>query len=121
VNTCVKPQCDFYPRAHNRLKHLEKMVDGRCFNIHMAEYNDLLWFQQVFLNCTLIKNYETIDCKGRNPTDRGRSGTKLSAICDSDRVKLGMVPSPANVPDVHQASLTLLGRKNKRGDKRGDK
>jgi len=68
---------------------------------------DPQWFQHIFLDCTLIKNNGVTECKGRNPTDRGRSGTKLSAVCDRERQIVGIVPAPANVGDSLLATSTL--------------
>jgi len=91
--------------THDVFRRLWKKTMKRYANEKFCE--DPLWFRQVFLDCTLIKNYETTDCKGGNSTDRGRSGTKLSAVCDSNRVILGVVATPANTLDYHVASNTF--------------
>lgn len=69
--------------------------------------HDPQWFEQLFIDGTLIKNYGAIECCGRNPTDRGRSGTKISAVCDKNRQIIGMVAAPANVSDSHLTTQTL--------------
>lgn len=62
-------------------------------------HQDPLWFQDLFIDTTYVKNIKCIECSGRNPTDRGRNGTKISAICDRDRKHVGMITAPANISD----------------------
>ena len=44
------------------------------------------WFHELFIDATLIKNVHGNDYVGRNPTDRGRLGTKISVVCDKNMV-----------------------------------
>ena len=44
---------------------------------------------------------------GRNPTDRGKSGTKKSLAVEADGGPLGVVIAGANVPDVQLLEETL--------------
>ena len=44
------------------------------------------FFKNVFIDATMIKNDLGVDCIGPNPTDRGRPGTKLSALTTCDKV-----------------------------------
>ena len=39
------------------------------------------WFKSLFIDTTLVKNLAGTDCVGRNPTDRGRLGSKTSVLC----------------------------------------
>jgi hypothetical protein len=41
-----------------------------------------------------------VDCVGKNPTDRGRLGTKTSVICDDNLVPLSCTHYTANVADI---------------------
>lgn len=88
-------------------------VFGRIWRRTVRRYADRkmsenpLFFDRIFLDCTLIKNHEVTQCAGRNPTDRGRSGTKLSAVCDSDRQVLGIIPAPANHGDASLITSTM--------------
>lgn len=61
--------------------------------------NDLKAFSAVFVDCSRLKYFEVTEFSGPNSIDRGRSGTKISAICDDNRVPLGLCVSPANIPD----------------------
>ena len=47
----------------------------------------------------MIKNQYGIDCTGRNPTDRGRQGTKLTSITDHNGMTNSVLFTPANIPD----------------------
>ena len=65
------------------------------------------WFKTVFIDSTMIKNLGGVDVVGRNPTDRGRLGSKLSVVCDQNRVPLGRVLYPANRHDCKTVEETL--------------
>jgi transposase len=71
------------------------------------KHQDPQWFQNLFIDGTMIKNYEVTQCYGKNPTDRGRSGTKLSIICDRRRQIVGVVEAPANVSDSRLVIPTI--------------
>ena len=62
------------------------------------------------IDASFVKNIYGRDCIGRNPTDRGRNGTKLSAVVDQDGLPLSLVFFPANVHDVHTVEPTLKRR-----------
>ena len=34
------------------------------------------WFKDIYIDSTLVKNMAGVDCVEKNPTDRGRLGTK---------------------------------------------
>ena len=59
------------------------------------------------IDTTFIKNIYGMDCKGRNPTDRGRSATKLSAIVDGTGLPISIAFFPGNIHDVRTVSITL--------------
>ena len=54
-----------------------------------------------------IKNIYGQDCTGRNPTDRGRLATKLSAIVDDTGVPVSLYLCPGNVSDHKTVQPTL--------------
>ena len=58
------------------------------------------WFQVLNVDTTMIKNVAGVDGLGRNPTDRGRLGTKMSFICDQQMVPISCQFYPANRNDV---------------------
>ena len=51
------------------------------------------------IDSTMIKNRHGVDCTGRNPTDRGRRGTKLTTITDHNGVANSVHFTGANVSD----------------------
>lgn len=65
------------------------------------------WFKDLFIDTTLIKNIAGTDCVGRNPTDRGRKGSKVSVLCDSDCIAVSCVHYPANRSDCKTVSDTV--------------
>jgi transposase len=79
------------------------------------------WFRDVFIDTTLIKNIAGVDCVGKNPTDRGRKGTKVSVLCDAERIPISCVHFPANrndcttVQDTVDAVQCELRRDGRRG------
>ena len=62
----------------------------------------------MFIDTTTIKNVGGVDCTGRNPTDRGRLGTKISVIIDESKIALSEpVAFPANVHDSKTIEKSL--------------
>ena len=65
-------------------------------------------FMNLFTDTTMIKSLEGADCIGRNPTDRGRNGTKVSVIIDEDKVAISKpLMFPANTSDIKTLVPTL--------------
>lgn len=64
------------------------------------------------IDCTVIKsiNGNPDSCIGRNPTDRGRSGTKISIITDMIGVPISYILVPANVHDSKITEETIIKR-----------
>lgn len=59
------------------------------------------------IDTTLHKNLGAREVKGRNPTDRGRSGTKTSTITDDLGVTVAYLIKPANTNDYKIAEETI--------------
>ena len=52
------------------------------------------------INTTTVKNVGGADCVGKNPTDRGRLGTKISILLDERKIAVSEPTIfPANVHD----------------------
>jgi putative transposase len=65
---------------------------------HIAE--DPRWFEDLFIDSTMVKNVAGMDCLGKNPTDRGRLATKVSVICDKAGIPVSCLFIPANRNDA---------------------
>jgi hypothetical protein len=65
------------------------------------------WFKSIFIDTTMIKNLAGVDCVGGNPTDRGRLGSKVSVLCDKNKVVVGAVLYPANKSDGKTVAETI--------------
>ena len=72
---------------------------------------DPLWFKNIFIDCSFVKNVGGVDCLGKNPTDRGRLATKMSAIIDNDQMPLSCEFFPGNMADCNIALQTALAIK----------
>ena len=59
------------------------------------------------VDSTFVKNVYGADCIGRNPTDRGRMATKVSAAVDDLGIPYALVYSPANQSDTRLLRQTL--------------
>ena len=59
------------------------------------------------VDSSFAKNIYGSDCVGRNPTDRGRKATKMSAIVDDLGVPYGALFSPGNHSDFKLFEPTL--------------
>lgn len=62
------------------------------------------------IDSTLIKNQYGRDCLGRNPTDRGRKGTKLSALTDDTGIPFALAFFGANVSDFDTVNETFKSK-----------
>ena len=60
------------------------------------------------IDSSYVKSIYGRDCVGRNPTDRGRRATKVSAIVNHDGVPMSLVAFPANTSDYKTVDNTLL-------------
>ena len=59
------------------------------------------------LDSTYVKNLRGRDVVGRNPCDRGRRATKVSALVDDTGIPLALAFFPANVSDYQTVDQTL--------------
>eukprot|EP00962_Isochrysis_galbana_P042746 scaffold16060_cov107-Isochrysis_galbana.AAC.10 len=59
------------------------------------------------IDSSFVKSIYGRDCIGRNPTDRGRNATKVSALVDQDGIPLSLVFFPGNVSDQKTVRATL--------------
>ena len=59
------------------------------------------------VDSSFVKSIYGVDCVGRNPTDRGRMATKLSAAVDDDGIPYSLLCTPANHSDVRLLEPTL--------------
>ena len=59
------------------------------------------------IDTSYVKNIYGQDCTGRNPTDRGRRATKVSAIVDDIGVPVALYFCPGNVSDYKTIQPTL--------------
>lgn len=62
------------------------------------------------IDTTFVKNVYGRDCVGRNPTDRGRKATKVSAVVADDGVPVALAFFPANISDQKTVEMTLKAR-----------
>ena len=86
-----------------------KWTDEKLFEI---AYKKLLKLRKrrprrYCIDSSFVKNQYGIDCLGRNPTDRGRKATKMSAIVDDEGVPISIVYFPANTSDFCTVEQTL--------------
>lgn len=59
------------------------------------------------IDTSYVKSIHGRDCVGRNPTDRGRRATKLSAIVDDTGIPLSLVAFSGNTSDYKTVDATL--------------
>lgn len=83
-------------------------------NIFQKAYKIVLrWYRRhhpakfYCIDSTMIKNHYGTDCIGRNPTDRGRSGSKLTTIVDQNGVTNSVLFTTANTSDYVLLEKTL--------------
>ena len=89
------------------------LVAHGCFSYCISVINSSAFSQITSFGISLYGFFiceEHRDCVGRNPTDRGRRATKLSAIVDSSGIPISLVAFPANTSDYKTVDATLLQR-----------
>lgn len=59
------------------------------------------------VDSTFVKSVYGVDCVGRNPTDRGRKATKMTAAVDDQGVPYAFLYTPANHSDMKLLESTL--------------
>ena len=64
-------------------------------------------FKTIFIDSTMIKNDLGMDCVGRNPTDRGRKGSKISVAVSGDMALLGCSFAGSNQADVTEVTNVI--------------
>ena len=62
------------------------------------------------VDTSFVKNVFGRDCVGKNPTDRGRKATKVSAILDETGIPIALSFFPANVHDSKTLMPTIRAR-----------
>ena len=59
------------------------------------------------IDSSYIKNVLGRNCIGRNPSDRGRNATKLSAVVTDKGIPLSLAFFPGNTADVNTVSTSI--------------
>jgi hypothetical protein len=75
-------------------KMFEKLYSKLIKSLPPIEYDDY-----VITDTATIKSMDSSEGCGRNPTDRGRNGIKISLICDQMLVARSVYIGPANIHD----------------------
>lgn len=70
-------------------------------------------FKTLFIDSTMVKNHYGTDCIGRNHFDRNRKATKVSIICDINKVPLASTYYEANRHDATTIEDTIKALKCK--------
>ena len=106
-------QCD-WSTAYKRYKRWIRLglFDKALSSIRSMYANrrlseDPSWFKELFIDCSFVKNVGGVDCLGKNPTDRGRLATKLSAVVDNNMMPLSCEYFPGNTCDCSVAIETI--------------
>ena len=60
------------------------------------------------IDSTYVKKLYGTDCIGRNPTDRGRRASKLSAVVDDTGIPVALKLFPGNHSDFKTVSATMM-------------
>ncbi len=64
-------------------------------------------FEWQSIDGSMVKAPLTLECVGRNPTDRGKMGTKRSVLTDENGLPLAVILSGANTHGVKLLGDTL--------------
>lgn len=97
----------------NLIDKLMKEVVEEYTKMHPYKSN----LQNQCIDSTMFKSLygEENECVGKNPTDRGRNGTKISAITDGNGIVYSLTAYPANVSDMQTVEKSVNNMIVKRG------
>jgi hypothetical protein len=73
-----------------------------------------LHFKTLYIDASMIKNRRGIDFLGPNHYDRFRLATKMSMICDINKIPLSTVFTPANIGDSEVIEPCLVKLRSER-------
>jgi transposase len=131
----LEPQIGTFSCIHKRFtrwtkKGIFEKIWKELLGIYSSERlnENPKWFKDIYIDSTLVKNIGGTDRVGKNPTDRGRLGTKTSVICDDNLVPISCTHYGANFSDIktllysfdaincqikidHRSTVNLIGDK----------
>ena len=116
-----------YSSIYKRFKYWVKLnIFNKIWNYILQEYTNkqklknILHFKTLFIDSTMVRNHLGFNCIGRNYQDRFRNATKISVICDNNKIPLCALYYPATVHDstTIEDSLNALNNKFNLKDKR---
>jgi transposase len=95
-----------YSTIYKRFKYWVKLnIFNKIWNYILQEYTnkqllkDKLHFKTLFIDSTMVRNHLGYQCIGRNYQDRFRNATKISIICDNNKIPLCSLYYPGNIHD----------------------
>jgi transposase len=68
---------------------------------------DKYWFKNDYIDSTMIRNLQGVDCKARNYQDKWKFGNKISTICDKAKTPLCAIFYPSNIHDIKTVNDSL--------------
>jgi len=81
----------------NIIRNTNLMAD--MYKMIISEYYEDHWPEYLITDSFTVKSIDGTEGTGRNPTDRGRRGIKVSLICDENRITTAVHISGANTHD----------------------
>ena len=103
-----------YTTIYKRFVYWTKLgIFEKFWNIIITEYIDKqlfldpLHFKTIYIDCSMIKNNHGRECTGPNHMDRFRKSTKVSMICDKNKVPLVAEFVKGNIADSNTIEQTL--------------
>lgn len=95
-----------YSTIYKRFKQWIKLdIFNKIWNYIIQDYTfkqyskNILHFKTLFIDSTMVRNHLGHDCIGRNYQDRFRNATKISVICDNNKIPLCAIYYPATIHD----------------------
>lgn len=82
----------------------------KTYNVYQKRISYKRNLSKLSLDCTFIKSINGVDCIGKNPTDRGRNGSKISIISDLLGTPVGYFIDAANISD-HKIMKQTIDKK----------
>ena len=73
-------------------------------NNKVLKYSDL---KNTYIDSSSIRNKHGIDCIGKNYSDKGKNGTKISVITSTSGIPLSSILIPCNVHDITTVISTI--------------
>jgi len=75
--------------------------------LYQHRYISYKQINNCYIDSTMIRNKQGIECIGRNYSDKFKNGTKSSVICTKNGIPISLICVPSNIHDINTVEETI--------------